>query len=283
MDTIFFRVLLNDRVKLEPRFLGKGFKDHIVKRLKDTYEGKCTKHGYIKGSSIDVYKIAPGNVELISLNGSIVYDVYYYAEVCNPVVGSIIKAQVTNVNKFGILAEVQPILEIIIAKNSVNIQSDPNVNLEGIKPGDMISVEIVGKKFELNDKKISIVGRVVGNGNKTLVRQKVPKNTDESISDDEGVEDDVVGDDDVETRSETDAQEKDEDAEGDEEFESEEDEHDFDDDNDDESEVGPEKTGGRGAEFFASDNEDEYNNGYDFYSDGGSEAGSEAIGDSDDE
>jgi DNA-directed RNA polymerase subunit E'/Rpb7 len=277
MDTIFFRVLLNDRVKLEPRFLGKNFKDHIIKRLKDSFEGKCSKHGYIKTNSIEVYKIAPGNVELISLNGSIVYDVYYYAEVCNPVVGSIIKSQVTNVNKFGILAEVQPILEIIIAKNSVNIQSDPNINLDVIKPGDMISIEIVGKKFELNDKKISIVGRVVGNGNKSLVRQKVTKN-DDTISDDEGVEDDVV-EEEVETQSETPEKEEDADEFG----SSEEEEDEFEDENDDESEISPDKGGGRGAEFFASDNEDEYNHGYDFYSDGGDDAGSEALGDSDDE
>lgn len=168
-NEIFMRVLLNDKIKLEPKYMSKNYKQELLRRLKDKVEGKCTRHGYIRKNSIEIYKVTPGIVELISLNGGIQYDIYFHAEVCNPMLGTIVKAKVMNINKFGILAEAgynDPdtneflnILEIIIAKNSVNIVSD--VNLNDIKIGNEVRVEIMGKKYELNDKQISIVGRVV--------------------------------------------------------------------------------------------------------------------------
>jgi DNA-directed RNA polymerase subunit E'/Rpb7 len=168
-NDIFMRVLLNDKIKLEPKYMSRNFKNELSKRLTDRLEGKCTRHGYVRKGSIEIYKVTPGIVEMISLNGNIQYDIYFHAEVCNPMLGSIVKAKVSNINKFGILAEAgynDPetneylnILEIIIAKNSVNIVSD--VNLEEVKIGDEVRVEIMGKKYELNDKQISVVGRIV--------------------------------------------------------------------------------------------------------------------------
>ncbi len=164
MKEIFYRTLLNDKIKIEPKYLSSDYRTSILyNKLKSSVEGVCSRHGYIKENSVEIYKVSPGVVDLIGLNGYIVFDVYYYADVCNPLVGNIIKAKVINVNKFGILAEIEPILEIVIAKNSVNILSDSNIDLEIIAPGDYINVEIIGKKFELNDKKISIIGRVVSN------------------------------------------------------------------------------------------------------------------------
>jgi hypothetical protein len=70
-------------------------------------------------------------------------------------------------NRFGILAEVRiaedhystSVLEIIIAKNSVSIVSD--IDLDKIKIGDEVNIEVVGKKFNLGDKKISVIGKIV--------------------------------------------------------------------------------------------------------------------------
>lgn len=159
MDKIFVRVQLCEKVKLEPAFLSKNYKEEVLRRLKAKVEGICTKHGYIKPDSIDIYKICTGRVELIGLNGNSMFDVYFFADVCNPLLGSIIKCQVSNINKFGILAEAGNIIEAIIAKNSVSIQSD--IDLERVRIGDEVFIEVLGKKYELNDKKISLIARIV--------------------------------------------------------------------------------------------------------------------------
>jgi DNA-directed RNA polymerase subunit E'/Rpb7 len=153
------KVLLKEKIKLEPKYLIKKYAIEILNRLKNKVEGKCSKHGYIKEESIEIYKITPGVIELSSLSGMIIYDVYFYAELCNPVIGNIVKGIVKNTNRFGILVESPPVMDIIIAKNSVNIQSE--IDLEDVRIDQELTIEIMGKKFELNDKRITIIGRIV--------------------------------------------------------------------------------------------------------------------------
>jgi DNA-directed RNA polymerase subunit E'/Rpb7 len=166
MDELLVRTLLKEKIKIEPRYLTKSFKDEILNRLKLKVEGICSKHGYISKNSIELYKVVPGVIEIASLNGNILYDVYFYGEVCNPLIGSIIKsAKVVNLNRFGILAEVRAsakegsILEIIIAKNSVNIVSE--IDLDKIQIGDDVNIEVIGKRFNIGDRKISVIGKTI--------------------------------------------------------------------------------------------------------------------------
>lgn len=249
MESTFYRVLLNDRVKVEPRFISKSFRNYIVQKLKKTMEGVCTKHGYIKENSIELYKVAPGFVDLVGLNGTMVFNVYYYADVCNPLIGNVLKAVVTNVNKFGILAECGNIIEIIVAKNSVNIVHDTQIDLDKIKISDNIMVEVVGKKFELNDKKISVIGKIVLNpiGKTTHAKKKEEKDTKDLDDDNGDVDnaDDAIADVDGNTSMKG-GESDDEDAEV----------------GDDEDE----KEGGGCNEFFASDDDDFAEDEYDFYS-----------------
>lgn len=166
-NDFFIKTLLTDKVKLQPQYLCKNVENVLYRILARKFEGTCSYHGYIKSGSIKISRISMGQIQAFSLNGDVVYTVTYHAEVCNPSIGSIVKAKVVNMNKFGILAECSieinnrnvPILEIIIAKNTVEIVSE--VDFEAIAIGQDIFVEILGKKYELNDKKISVVGKII--------------------------------------------------------------------------------------------------------------------------
>jgi len=256
---IFIKSLLTENVKLPASKINKNYKDVIAQELKHKIEGKCTKHGYIKNGSVEISSIQSGVVEMASLNGNMVFTVKFSAEVCNPVVGSVVRCIVTNINKFGILAEVKPVLEIIIAKNTVGIKSD--IDLDNIKIGDYVFVEVVGKKFELGDTRISIVGRVVSQpsaarGKKTLKNLQMDIRADVQEDEEVGVDDaeDVVSEDgepevDPEADPEADAEEDPDEFEEHDEFEVNEDN-----DEDDENPVGKKVTGGG---FFESDQEEE--------------------------
>lgn len=158
-NNTFLKMQLCERIKIEPSFLHKNFKNEVLRRLKLKVEGICSKHGYVKPDSIEIIKICAGRVELIGLNGNTQFDVIFSALVCNPLLGSVIRCRVVNINKFGILAEAGGIIEAIIAKNSVSIQSE--IDLDKVHIGDDVLVEVVGKKYELNDKKISIIGKII--------------------------------------------------------------------------------------------------------------------------
>ena len=156
-----------DNVKIHPKDITNDMSTSILKVLKDKKEGICSNHGFIKKNSIKLCEVGPGKVELTSFHGYINYTVKYSAEVCNPVKNDIVNAKVQNINNFGILCtstveddgEDMPVLEIIVPKHSPAIVSA--INLENVKIGDKVMVQIIGKKYQLYNKKISIIGRIV--------------------------------------------------------------------------------------------------------------------------
>lgn len=224
---IFVRNLLEESIKLPAHKMNKAYKETILEELKNKVEGKCTKHGFIGKDTVEIAQIDAGMVEMASLNGNMLFKVKFYGDICNPAPGCIIKCKITNINKFGVLAEVKPVLEIIIAKNSVNIKSD--IDLETVNIGDEVLVEVVGKKYEIGDTRISIIGRIVTSSTstkskKTLrgVTANVDEDQEEGIDDVENVSDesDVESDNvEVEDDEEEDDDEEHQDDEDDEEEE----------------------------------------------------------------
>lgn len=164
----FTRSLVRDMVLVKPQFLGANYREVILEQLRSKHEGGCSRHGYILAGSIAMHRVSLGHVEAATLNGDVRYEVQYYASICNPAVGCRMAARVINMNKFGLLAHsgVQapdgtfvPVVETIVTRNVTGIASE--VDLDAIKLGDTIFVEILGKKFELRDRKISVIGRAV--------------------------------------------------------------------------------------------------------------------------
>ena len=269
MADIFMKVLINEKIKLEPRYLNRNYKNELIKRLNEKLAGKCTRHGYIKKDSIEIYKITPGMIEMISLNGTVNYDIYFHAEVCNPMLGTMLNVKVINTNKFGILAEsgytdsetneFLNIIEVIIAKNSVSIVSD--TDLDNISKGDELKVEVIGKKYELNDKQIKIFGKIVVDPKK----KSMIKNDQTDLDDvDEDAEDaDAEDADDADAEDAEDADDL-EDDDADDNIDDLEDDDDIDEDED--------KKGGNlfsDDEFFGDDDYDIYEDKSDNGSGGG--------------
>jgi len=225
---IFMRMLLCEKVKLEPAFLSTQYKDEVLRRLKAKVEGVCTRHGYVKPGSIEVHKICIGKVEMIGLNGMTQYDVYFHADICNPLLGSTIRCRVANFNKFGILAEAESVIEAVIPKNSIDIHSD--VDLEKVRIGDDIIIEVVGKKYELNDKKMCLVGRIVQDKsikeNLSISSAKVLPYEDEDDQDPQDPQDPILemdGGAGEEEEEEEDPEQEDSESDGDQEDEDQED------------------------------------------------------------
>tara|TARA_B110000261_G_C13084443_1_gene357211 strand:+ start:1367 stop:2113 length:747 start_codon:yes stop_codon:yes gene_type:complete len=183
--------------------MNRNFKNYILQSLIGKNEGICSKHGYIKKNSIVLQKVSVGAIEAQSLRGFVNYDVQFSALVCNPTNGSILKCKVLNSNNFGILCvcgiyedgNFLPIIDIIIPKNSLHIQSNENIDMNSLNKNDIINVEIVGKKFEINDKKISAVGKIVDINDGTVPLFDVENNEideNKKDGDEESYEDDFT-------------------------------------------------------------------------------------------
>ena len=157
MDDIFIKSTINKSLSIEPKYINNQINDYILKRLKENFEGKCLKYGYIKPNSIKIIKRSIGNVLASHFNGNILYNIELSVDVCNPLEGTIIDVLVKNINKMGILCEVSEEenspLNILLARQH-HINNESYLNL---KDGDLIQIKIIGKRFEYGDNQISII------------------------------------------------------------------------------------------------------------------------------
>lgn len=193
-----------DNVKISPKDITNNMEESILKVLKRQKEGICSNHGFIKQGSIKILEISGGKLELASFHGYMNYTVKYSANVCNPVKDNIVSAKVCNVNDFGILctslvkddsgSEI-PVLEIIVPKHSPAIVSA--VNLDDIKIHQSVMIQIVGKKYQLGNSKISIIGKIVVDESTRILLDKDTTSQTIAIESDEE-EDAVPGDTDSE-------------------------------------------------------------------------------------
>lgn len=167
----FVEIKNYDFVKLSPKFLDAEYVKHITTMLKQKYEGVCSKFGYIRNDSIRVLGVKQGVVERSTFHGYVVFYVEFSAMICNPGIKSIARCTVKNINSFGILCVsgiqerggFKAILNIIVPKHHSQQSnlSDNSALLDRISINDEIFVEILGKKYILNNKNINVFGRIV--------------------------------------------------------------------------------------------------------------------------
>lgn len=164
---LFIPIRFRTSVQLTPSELTSKFELHIKNKLSKTLEGVCSRFGYIKQGSIEILKRSAGQFVKQHFNGHIRFEMICKAEVCNPPQGSILKASVKNKNAMGLFAESNilvnneeiPVLDIIVPRRAAGIVSD--IDLEDIDVGDEIYVAVQGKRFQMKDRKISIIGKAV--------------------------------------------------------------------------------------------------------------------------
>ena len=202
----FTEIKNKDTVKIAPWLLNSDYKKNILKVLKKKYEGICSKFGYIKQNSIELLSVHKGSIELSTFHGYVLFDVEFNASICNPAIGSIVKCKVKNINVFGILCtsgiteygQYQNILNIIIPKQDSQFTNHPDL-LENISINDEVNVEILGKKYILNNKNINVFGKIIDSKktNESLVKMDNELNVLELDEEDvvnEEDEDDILED-----------------------------------------------------------------------------------------
>lgn len=155
--TVYSRSLLTRKIVLPITTIGKNLKENIEENVKINFEGKCVVEGYIKPNSSKIVTYSSGMIER---GNTIVFEVVFECEVCYPVEGMNLQCVVTNITKAGIRAESatdvpSPIVVHIAKDHHYSVQ-----HFNEVKEGDKITVTVIGQRFELNDKFISIIGKL---------------------------------------------------------------------------------------------------------------------------
>jgi len=158
LQTIYSRCLITRNIVLPITAIGKNIRETIEENVKASFEGKCIVEGYIKQNSSKMVTFSSG---LITKGNLISFEVVFECDICFPVEGMLISCVAKNITKAGIRAESATEVPSPIV---VFVTKDHHYNLSyfsEVQEGDKINVRVIGQRFELNDKYISIIGELV--------------------------------------------------------------------------------------------------------------------------
>jgi len=172
IQSVYSRCLITRKIVLPITNIGKNIKENIEENIKVSFEGKCVVEGYIKPNSSKIITFSSGTVER---GNNILFEVVFECDICFPVEGMLITCVAKNITKAGIRAEsaneVPSPVVVFIAKDhhySISYFSE-------IQEGDNITVRVIGQRFELNDKFISIIGELVKEKDKDIKFKNIVK------------------------------------------------------------------------------------------------------------
>jgi DNA-directed RNA polymerase subunit E'/Rpb7 len=161
LQTIYTRCLITRKILLPIATIGKNLQENIEENIKQNYEGKCVVEGYVKSGSVKIITYSSGTIQK---GNQILFEIVFECDICYPVEGMIVSCVAKNITKAGIRAESNeevpsPII-VFIAKDHHYDDKHASQFAE-IKEGDKINVRVIGQRFELNDKYISIIGELI--------------------------------------------------------------------------------------------------------------------------
>ena len=158
LQTIYSRCLLTRKIVLPITYIGKNLDDVIESYVKNNFEGKCVVEGYVKPNSSKIIRYSSGVIER---GNKILFEVVFECDICLPVEGMLMSCVVRNVVKAGVRAEIanespSPVIVFIARDHHYHIQQ-----FNEIQVGNIINVRVIGQRFELNDKYVSVIGEFI--------------------------------------------------------------------------------------------------------------------------
>ena len=154
---IFTPVVTTEKVEIDIQFVNKSIKETLRKKLAYRMEGFCSGHGYVKPDSITIINYSAGVIN----NDHIQFTCTIEMFACLPVEGMIVECQAKNITKAGIRAEVHkydPTPLVIFIARDHHFQ---NAYYNSINENDIIHIRVIGQRYELNDRFISIIAEII--------------------------------------------------------------------------------------------------------------------------
>ena len=153
---IYINTIITRIVYIPITNVGKNLENTLKTIISNQIEGKCIVEGFIKPESINIISYSNG----VQQGYNIVFEVIVECSVCNPVEGMHITCITKNITKAGIRAEVSeennPIV-IFVAREHNYLSK----TFSTIKENQEIKIRVIGQRFELNDKYISVIGEFI--------------------------------------------------------------------------------------------------------------------------
>lgn len=157
-QTIYSRCLLTRNITIPIVSVGKNIVETFEKYISKNYEGKCVVEGFVKPGSSKIITHSSGTIHR---GIDVAFQVVFECDICFPVEGMLIQCVAKNITKAGIRADSQnenpsPIVVFIARDHNFSLPAFAN-----IQEGDSFTARVIGQRFELNDKYVSIIAEIV--------------------------------------------------------------------------------------------------------------------------
>jgi len=174
---IYMRSLLSQKIVLDYSNVNSELFNNLEYKLKKMNEGKCIKEGYVKNNSIKLLTYSSGEL----FGDKLLFECVLECLLTNPVESMIINCIAKSITKVGIRADllvddnISPYIIFIARDHHYNNDTFPQ-----IKENDILKVRILGQRYELNDKYISVIAELININNYNTLKNELT-NKDELI------------------------------------------------------------------------------------------------------
>ena len=153
---LFNNALITKKIHVNIQNIGNNIKQTLEKMIASEIEGKCIVEGYVKPGSSKIMTYSSGLIH----GSSVAFDVVYECSICSPVEGMNITCVAKNITKAGIRAETNDLPSPVV----IFVARDHHYTapyFSEVKEKDEIVIKVIGQRYELNDKYISIIAELV--------------------------------------------------------------------------------------------------------------------------
>ena len=148
---------IKKNIDLPPKYQTKAINNHLLNEVVNMYEKKCIKEGLILPNSIEIQSRSIGTYTKNQFDGSMTYTVVFSAEVLNPIEGDQFTTEIKKITKFGILAQEEYLnINVVFEFSDKSAYEDKQFDI-----GDKVTVEVLGKSYNLGDDNIEIYCKLV--------------------------------------------------------------------------------------------------------------------------
>ena len=155
-NNIYNNTILTRKIPIHITLIGDNIVELLEQEISSQIHGKCIAEGYVMPGSVKITTYSSGLID----SESIIFTVLFECMICNPVEGMQLKCYAKNITKAGIRAETKENPNPLI----IFISRDHHYSLPyfaTVKENDEITVKVIGQRFELNDKNISIIAQLL--------------------------------------------------------------------------------------------------------------------------
>lgn len=184
------------KVTLTAKDMGKditNLDELLEKKIKEQYEGRCSRNGYVLPNTVRMISRSMGMVEKGRYTGDVLFYAEAGAKVLQPPDGIEIEGTVIRQNRMGMYIDYQGAIRVMVPRDLHIGEVEFN---DLVKVGDRVRVEIKKSRYQVNDTSILSVGifkgRVKAAAGEAVAEEKKEEEFTEVDADDAAEGDDAA-------------------------------------------------------------------------------------------